>query len=161
MSCPVLLRPVTECDLPTLFSHQADPVVREMGVVPYRDHDAFLAKWKEVLADDSVVNRSIWAGDKLVGNIACFVRDGVREVGYIIGREFWGKGIGSAAIAEFLPLLAAFPRPITARVVRHNYASLRVLQKNGFLITAEIVVTDEQGRNIPEYLLTLSEEGNP
>ncbi len=161
MSCPVTLRPVVESDLPTLFAHQEDPVVRAMGVVPYRDHDAFFAKWKEVLTDDSVINRSIWVGDELVGNIACFLRDGVREVGYIIGREFWGKGIGSAAIAAFLPLLSAFARPITARVVKHNYASLRVLQKNGFLITAEIVVTDDQGRNIPEYLLTLCEEGNP
>lgn len=161
MSSEVVLRPVCEADLETLFAHQDDEVVREMGVVPYRPRTEFFAKWRDVLGDDQVVKRSVWFEDELVGYFICFLRDGVREIGYIIARTHWGKGIASAALAQFLPILSHLSRPITARVVKHNYASLRVLQKSGFLIVGEMVVRDEEGRNIPEFQLSLAEDPRP
>ncbi len=160
MSFQVVLRPVTESDLPTLFAHQDDPVVRAMGVIPHRAKEEFFQKWKEVLADTQLAKQSIWVDEQLVGNMVCFLRDGVHEIGYVVGRDHWGKGIASAALAQFLPLISHLPRPITARVVKHNFASLRVLQKNGFLIVAEMTETDPQGRHIPEFRLSLAEEPN-
>ncbi len=50
--------------------------------------------------------------------------------GYWIGREYWGKGIASAALADFLDVVE--DRPLHARVAKHNAGSIRVLEKCGF-----------------------------
>ena len=47
-------------------------------------------------------------------------------------------------------------RPLSARVTKYNYPSLRVLQKNGFLITGEDLFVASDGRKLAEYVLTLS-----
>jgi RimJ/RimL family protein N-acetyltransferase len=64
-----------------------------------------------------------------------FMNAGEREVGYWIGREFWGRGIATLALAGFLRLEER--RPLHARVVRHNVASIKVLEKCGFRVTGE------------------------
>lgn len=56
-------------------------------------------------------------------------------LGYWIGREFWGRGIASAALSQFLHYETT--RPLTAHVVKHNAASIRVLQKAGFTLVGE------------------------
>jgi RimJ/RimL family protein N-acetyltransferase len=62
-------------------------------------------------------------------------QDGKRQIGYWIGRKFWGKGIASQALAQFLVVVKA--RPLYAYVAKHNTASIRVLEKNGFTISVE------------------------
>jgi RimJ/RimL family protein N-acetyltransferase len=59
----------------------------------------------------------------------------MREVGYWLGREFWGKGIATRALVEFLKVVAE--RPLYARVAKHNIASFRVLEKCGFKLQRE------------------------
>jgi RimJ/RimL family protein N-acetyltransferase len=71
----------------------------------------------------------------VAGNIVCFEDQGERLVGYWIGRGFWGLGIATAALAAFLRQIPA--RPLVARVVRHNVASRRVLEKCGFMLAGE------------------------
>ena len=71
----------------------------------------------------------------MAGNTVSFVNFGEREVGYWIGRGFWGRGVATRALAEFLRLEAR--HPLYAGVARHNAASLRVLQKCGFRISRE------------------------
>jgi RimJ/RimL family protein N-acetyltransferase len=56
----------------------------------------------------------------------------VREVGYWIERELWGRGIASAALEQFLRIETR--RPLHAGVAAHNAASLRVLSKHGFAV---------------------------
>ena len=63
------------------------------------------------------------------------VRSGEREVGYWIGKEYWGRGIATRALSESLDYLQT--RPLYARVARHNVASIRVLHKCGFRISSE------------------------
>jgi RimJ/RimL family protein N-acetyltransferase len=126
----VTLRPVEPSDLPVLFEHQRDPVSNEMAGVPARDHEAFTAHWERILADETVLIRAVVADGGLAGNVLSFLHDGRREVGYWIGREHWGGGIATAAVAAFLEVETR--RPLYAGVVQRNLGSLRVLEKCGF-----------------------------
>jgi RimJ/RimL family protein N-acetyltransferase len=126
----VRLREVEAADLPVLFEHQRDSLSTAMAGVPARDREAFMAHWERILADETSVIRAIVAGDSLAGNVLSFIHDGRREVGYWIGREFWGGGIATAALAAFLEVETR--RPLYAGVLEGNRGSLRVLEKCGF-----------------------------
>jgi len=94
-----------------------------------------MAHWNRILKDESVVKKTVIFEDEVAGNVASFLHAGERKVGYWIGREFWGRGIATRTLAEFLRLEAR--RPLYADVARHNVASIRVLKNCGFRITGE------------------------
>jgi RimJ/RimL family protein N-acetyltransferase len=134
----ITLREVVDEDLPIFFANQSDRESYELADYPPKDREAFDAHWARIRADDSNWTRTIVADGAVVGTMMCFVRDGVQEVGYWIGREYWGRGYASQALALFLPLVPV--RPLYANLVRTNVGSRRVLEKNGFT-----VVSDEDG----------------
>jgi RimJ/RimL family protein N-acetyltransferase len=70
--------------------------------------------------------------------VVSFILEGRREVGYWLGREFWGKGIATSALQLFLEEISE--RPLFAFSAHSNPASARVLQKCGF---SQIEKTDE------------------
>jgi len=131
----VLLRDVTEDDLPLLFEHQFDVHATRMAAFPARDRDAFDRHWAQILGDATVVTRTILADGAVAGNVVSWLQDGERLVGYWIGREHWGRGIATRALAELLGEIEE--RPLYARVARHNVGSIRVLEKCGFTRRAE------------------------
>ena len=61
--------------------------------------------------------------------------DGRRLVGYWIGREFWGRGVATAALAAFVAEVKE--RPLHAFVAEHNVRSIRVLEKCEFVPSPE------------------------
>lgn len=136
----VQLRPVRETDLPIFFVYQRDPEALFLSGFTPRDHDAFMRHWQAMLVNPRVLLRTILAGAALAGNVLSFDYQGRREVGYWLGREFWGKGIASAALSEFLAIEPT--RPLFGAVATHNAASFRVLQKCGFRPSSEL---DEAG----------------
>ena len=69
----------------------------------------------------------------MAGNVVSFVQSGEREVGYWIGKEYWGKGVATQALSAFLDQIDT--RPLYAHVARHNIGSIRVLEKCGFRIS--------------------------
>jgi RimJ/RimL family protein N-acetyltransferase len=79
-----------------------------------------------------VTAKAILLGEEVVGSVSCFRRDGQANVGYWVSREQWGKGIASRALE--LLLLEVPTRPLHAHVATSNGASLRVLQKCGFVV---------------------------
>jgi RimJ/RimL family protein N-acetyltransferase len=126
----VVVRAVRETDLPVLFEHQNDPEASRMAVHPSRERDAFMIHWAKLLADDSITKRAIVLHGEVAGSAVAFSQGGRRMVGYWIGREYWGRGLATAALAT---LLEDEPeRPLYAYVAKHNLGSIRVLQKNGF-----------------------------
>ena len=131
----VTLRDVAEDDLDTLYQHQLDPEGGVMAAVTPRSHSAFLAHWRRILADPTVITKVVVVDDLVVGNVLSFLREGEREVGYWIGRRHWGKGIATAALSRLLDLMEE--RPLYAHVAKHNPASVRVLEKCGFEIVGE------------------------
>jgi len=150
----VFLRDVTESDLPIFFEQQLDPEATEMAAFPSRDRDAFMAHWAKILADDSVIVKAILFDGQVAGNIVCFEMSSKREVGYWIGKEYWGKGIATKALAAFLDHVKT--RPLYAHVAKHNTGSRRVLEKCGFTIVGEDKgFPDVRGQEIEEFILKL------
>jgi RimJ/RimL family protein N-acetyltransferase len=130
MSAAVTLREVRDEDLPTFFVHQSDPESNRMASFPARDQQAFDAHWAKIRADASIVLRTILVDGTVAGNLVSFEQGGAREVGYWIGREFWGRGVATRALALFLEIVTT--RPLHAVLAPHNVASRRVLEKCGF-----------------------------
>ncbi|MFZ2961115.1 MAG: GNAT family N-acetyltransferase [Candidatus Ozemobacteraceae bacterium] len=131
MTKDIQLRNVTENDLSLFFEHQQDPDANRLAAFPARDREAFMTHWtKKILGDTTVVKKTILFGGQIAGNILCFEHSGKREVGYWIGKEYWGQGIATLALSEFLGQVQV--RPLYAHVAKHNRASLRVLEKCGF-----------------------------
>ncbi|MFN8497845.1 MAG: GNAT family N-acetyltransferase [Anaerolineae bacterium] len=128
------LRDVAPDDLAVFFEHQRDPAATEMAQFPPRDRASFTAHWTKILADGSTVNRTILVGDAVAGYIVCWQQDGERLVGYWVGREYWGQGVATRALAAFVVQVVA--RPLSAYVARSNVASRRVLEKCGFVVVA-------------------------
>ena len=131
----VRLREVLPEDLDVHFEQQRDPESVALAAVPARDREAFDAHWKKILADPESVIRSIVLGDDVVGSAVSWRQDERRMVGYWTGREFWGRGIASAALAALLGEIEE--RPLHASVAAHNGASRRVLEKAGFRVVEE------------------------
>src|SRR5215203_2561354 len=126
----VLLRDVIDDDLPIFFEQQNDPVANEMAAFPARERDAFMAHWAKNLANPDAIHKTILYNGQVAGNMVSFYLEGHREVGYWLGREFWGKGIASRALAMFLNYETI--RPLYGVTVKHNIGSQHVLKKCGF-----------------------------
>jgi RimJ/RimL family protein N-acetyltransferase len=135
MTNNISLREVQESDLPIFFEHQRDPLANQMAAFPTRDRDAFMAHWAKIMKEESVTLKTILFEGQVAGNVLSFEMDGEREVGYWLGREFWGKGIATQALAKFLAQIQA--RPLYAHVAKHNVASRHVLEKCGFALSGE------------------------
>ena len=152
----VRLREVRDSDLPVFFAHQRDPVAVRMAAFRGREWDAFRAHWAKVRADPTTILRTIVVAGQVAGNIVSWAHEGEREVGYWLGREYWGRGIATQALAVFLQQVPA--RPLYARVAQHNTASRRVLEKCGFTVCGEDQWADNAtGAPITELILILTE----
>jgi len=138
----VRLREVEPSDLPIFFEQQRDPEANAMAAFPARDREAFDAHWEKILADDSVTTKTVLFDGRVAGNIMSFEQAGHPLVGYWIGKDYWGRGIATRALSDFLGHVGA--RPLYARVARHNVASIRVLQKCGFTVSDEAMPSDDE-----------------
>lgn len=148
------LRDVVPSDLPIFYEQQRDPEATQMANFPARDKDAFMSHWNKILVDESVQARTIVFHGAVAGNIVCFEQLGEREVGYWLGKEYWGNGIATRALTEFLREIPT--RPLYAHVARHNIGSKRVLEKCGFTVAGEDrFFSTVFGKNIEEYILML------
>jgi RimJ/RimL family protein N-acetyltransferase len=149
-----VLRDVVEADLEAFFEHQLDPEATRMAAFPSRDREAFEAHWRRTLARDDATTKTVLFEGRVAGNIGCWDQDGRRLVGYWIGREFWGKGLATRALAELVEEETA--RPLHAWVAVTNVASVRVLEKCGFARVDSHSEWDERlGITIEELLMEL------
>lgn len=128
----VRLRPVQAGDLPRIYELQLDPESNRIAVTIPRTREAFDSHWAKVLADSGITACVILVGEELVGTISCFPMNGQDHVGYWIDRAYWGMGIASNAL--HLLLQAVAKRPLVAAAATSNGASIRVLQKCGFVV---------------------------
>ena len=135
MSSSVILREVVDADLPIFFEHQRDAEAARMAAFPSRDHDPFMLHWAKLRRDHSNIARTIVRDGQVAGNIGSWLADGKRLVGYWIGREFWGRGVATAALAAFVADIKE--RPLHAFVAEHNVRSIRVLEKCQFVPSPE------------------------
>ena len=136
MKTKIQLRNVEANDLPLFFEHQRDPIAVAMVAFDSRDRAAFDQHWAKLLADDSLLKKTVTVDGEVAGNIGSWTADGKREVGYWLDRVFWGRGVATEALSAFLCLEQT--RPLYAVVAKHNVASIRVLQKCGFKLSHSV-----------------------
>ena len=149
----VRLRDVEPDDLPIFYEQQLDGDATRMAAFPARDRAAFDAHWAtNILGNPAAVMQTILLDGQVAGNIGSWRQDGVRLVGYWIGKEHWGKGVATRALAAFLHLVTE--RPLHAHVAKHNVGSIRVLEKCGFSVEREESV-ELAGQDITEFVLVL------
>lgn len=154
MTNDVQLRDVTESDLPIFFEQQLDPDANQMAAFPARDRDAFIAHWAKIFGDETITKKTVLFDGRVAGNIVSFEQSGKSLVGYWIGKSYWGKGVATRALSEFLGHVKA--RPLHAHVAKHNLASIRVLEKCGFTISGrDRVLANAGGDEVEEVVLTL------
>jgi RimJ/RimL family protein N-acetyltransferase len=150
---PVSLRSVDPRDLPVLFVHQRDAEAARLAAFPPRDHDAFMAHWSKILADPLLAARTILVDGAVAGHIGSWTSGPERLVGYWVGREYWGRGVATAALTQFLREIPH--RPLVARVAQHNAGSIRVLRKCGFVAIGDDPFTGPDGRSVRELVFKL------
>ena len=153
MSYEVRLREVEPHDLAIFYEQQLDPAATRMAAFPSRDRAAFDDHWAtNILGSPAAVIQTILLDGQVAGNIGSWPQDGARLVGYWIGREYWGKGVATRALAAFLNHVAE--RPLHAHVARHNIGSIRVLEKCGFSLEREESI-ENAGEDVAELVFIL------
>ncbi len=104
---------------------------------------------------------AVMDGDDFVG--ACGVeidkrgREGQPEIGYWIGKPFWGRGYGYAAARAVLTRVFSEQdwQYVIARSLTHNPASIRILEKCGFQSTGE---EEEDSRGTTAFFIVKKED---
>jgi RimJ/RimL family protein N-acetyltransferase len=154
---PVVLREVVDSDLPVFFEHQRDPEAVRMAAFPSRDHDAFMTHWAKIRREPSNIIRTIVCDGQVAGNIGSWMGGGRRLVAYWVGREFWGRGVATAALAAFVAEVKE--RPLHAFVAKHNVGSIRVLEKCKFVPSPEHDPSIASEDGVHEVLYMLARRG--
>ena len=153
MSNEVRLRNIEPNDVPIFYEQQLDADATRMAAFPARDRAAFDAHWAtQILGNPAAIKQAILVDGQVAGNIGSWPQDGVRLVGYWIGKEHWGKGVATRALAAFLDLVTE--RPLHAHVAKHNLGSIRVLEKCGFRLEQEESV-EVAGEHVAELVFVL------
>ena len=126
---------------------------------PYSEQDAI--DWLK--ACDSDPNKHPFAVELEGRLVACvsfwpYEPEGI-EVGYWVGREYWGRGVGTAALQLMLDL-PEFPgeSDVYARVMLENTGSQRVLEHCGFSFLAKGGCSRE-GNDVPANIFVRRASG--
>src|SRR5256886_17324844 len=98
------------------------------------------------MSNDTGILNPILADDPVSCNVVYWEPAGEPNIGYWLGKTHWGKGIASAAVAQFLTKIEA--RPVYAHVAKHNLASICVLQKCGFQLAREDMFDGDDGEEL-------------
>jgi RimJ/RimL family protein N-acetyltransferase len=153
-----VLREVRDSDIAIFFEQQLDPVSNWQVAFTHEDpadEEAHNIHFAKVLSDNSILMRTIVVDDEVAGYLTKYDLDGEPQIGFVLGREFWGKGIATKSLREFLALVTV--RPIYGRTAFDNVASMKVLQKVGFVRTTEAeYFSHARGMDIVEVLWTLT-----
>lgn len=130
---------------------------------PYPEDGAevFIRETMELRKQQSRVVFAILENQTLVGTVGLHnIQEGVAELGYWVGRPFWGKGIGWKATA--MAVAYAFSElkleMLTSHCLVTNRASFHLLEKNGFHLTAVKPMSDCKWTGQPMAFFELRRE---
>ncbi|WP_327236733.1 GNAT family N-acetyltransferase [Streptomyces sp. NBC_01317] len=131
MSEQVCLRGVEPADLEAFFAYEHDPEAVRRANFPPREREAFMAHWTtNILGNPTGFVQAVTVDGELAGNVMAWWDEGRRSIGYWLGRRYWGRGIGTRAVALFLEQEKA--RPLYADSFVGNTGSVRLLERLGF-----------------------------
>ncbi|MBC7947765.1 MAG: GNAT family N-acetyltransferase [Chitinophagaceae bacterium] len=153
----ITLSETEEDDLNAFFQFQLDNEANYLAAFTAKDPNdktAYIEKYAKHLADPTINMRTIKINDEIVGSLAKFIRENDAEITYWIDRKFWGQGVASTALNDFLRIEQT--RPIYARVAFDNYGSQKILEKCGFVrIGKDKGFANARQAEIEEYIYKL------
>ena len=153
------LRQTEKPDLELLFQFQLDKEANYLAAFTPKDptdKEAYFEKFTKLLNDPTINMQTILVDETIAGSIAKFEMEGDTEITYWIDRNFWGKGIATTALKNFLTIENT--RPIFGRVAFDNLASQKVLEKCGFVkIGKEKGFANARQTEIEEFIYKLSD----
>ncbi len=154
----VQLRDIVQTDLPIFFEQQRDLQANYMAAFTAPDPEnwgAFTAHWARIINDDAITLQTIVFRGQVAGYVVSHNWFGELEVSYWLGRPYWGQGVATQALRQFLVFMPI--RPLHARVAQDNIASLRVLQKCGFTVIGESHgFANARQQEVAEFILKLT-----
>lgn len=147
----LILRPWREEDAEALYRYASDPLVGPAaGWSAHTDIECSRRTIREVLSEEGIFAVTLRDSGEAVGSIGLHRTtapgyDGEREIGYWIGRPYWGQGLIPEAVAAMLE--HAFSVKSRSRIwcahFEGNNRSRRVMEKCGFTYafsrTAEVL----------------------
>jgi RimJ/RimL family protein N-acetyltransferase len=135
----LLLRPGWAEDAPALAAAIADEtIVRNLATAPWpftlRDAEAFLAQPRDPVLPSLLIFERTGVAPRLVGACGLGRRpSGSVELGYWIGKPYWGRGFATEACAALIDIARTLGlRQLEGSHFLDNPASGRVLEKLGF-----------------------------
>lgn len=153
----ITLRETKIPDLEQLFLFQLDEEACYQAAFMSKDHTdkaAYFEKYKRILSDPAINIQTIIVGETIVGSVSKFMMEGDAEITYWIDKKFWGRGIATNALTEFLKIENT--RPIFGRTAFDNVGSQRVLEKCGFVkIGTDRGFANERQAEIEEFIYKL------
>jgi ribosomal-protein-alanine N-acetyltransferase len=132
----ITLTKTEQDDLNLFFTFQLDREANYLAAFTPKDptdKTAYMDKYTRHLADPTIHMCTIKANGEIAGSIAQFFIQKEAGITYWIDRKFWGQGIATTALEQFLMIEPV--RPIYASVAFDNYGSQKVLTKCGFIKT--------------------------
>jgi RimJ/RimL family protein N-acetyltransferase len=143
MSDDVRLREVEKSDLEVFFEQEHDPeATRRSRFVP-RERERFMTHWTtRILGDPTVLVRTVTVNAEPAGSLVAWWDEDRRFLGYWLGRQYWGRGIGTRALTLFLREEGT--RPLHADPFAGNTGSVRLLEKCGFRRTGILRHGDDE-----------------
>jgi len=155
----IKLRKAVVADLDTLFQFQTDKEAGYLAAFMPKDptdKEAYIDKFTKLFSNPEVNTQTILIGNTIVGSIAKFVMHGDAEITYWIDKKFWGQGIASSALRDFLQTEKT--RPIFGRVAFDNFGSQKVLEKCGFVkIGSDKGFANARQKEIEEFIYRLDQ----
>lgn len=124
--------------IPDLFKFHQEPEANQMAAFirdDYKDYNLFFKRWEQITKNEENTLNLIYCDKTLVGYICAYKLFNEINVGYWLGKEFWGRGIASFALKLFISKFKN--KTLFARVAFDNIASIRVLEKCGFSLISE------------------------
>jgi RimJ/RimL family protein N-acetyltransferase len=131
------LRPLTAADVPAfvrLFRHDWD-AVKQTGRMPYPVTEAAMRRWiaRHLEASSRTFLMTRKRDGAPLGGVGFGGTGDVHELGYALGRLYWGQGYATEGVLAMVTYAGALGlRALEAFTFVENPASARVLDKAGF-----------------------------
>ena len=121
----IQLRDVVDADMPIFFAQQKEPAGVQMAAFTAKDPNdraAFDSQWASIRADRGITLQTILYEEAVAGTILCHSWFGAPEISYWLGEAFWGKGIATAALQQFLKQVTIRPLLALVKLVTYRFA---------------------------------------
>jgi len=141
----LVLRRATYEDAVPMHRIMSDPVAMRFWSTPPHQHFEQTERWiaSMVEADPSRDDFIATVDGRLIGKIGAWK---LPEFGFLIDPAYWGKGYASEGVAAFIEHRRALgSTELTADVDPRNLATIRLLERHGFVETGREAGTWQVG----------------